>query len=109
VVNNAKGIQNVWLGEYKRADGSMVKGASLREAVATLDTALAEKVTQQISTSVAATEAIQAPFDREITGTKEAPGRLRIQKIVDSLTLQSQDLVTAANAMGITKLTLVSP
>jgi putative iron-regulated protein len=109
IVSNAKGVQNVWLGEYKRADGSVVKGASLRDMVATLDAALAEKATKQINVSVTAAEAIQAPFDREIAGDKAAPGRVRIQKTIDSLTLQSQDLVTAANAMGITKLTLVNP
>jgi putative iron-regulated protein len=109
IVNNAKGVQNVWLGEYKRADGSMVKGASLRDVVATLDAALAEKTSQQISASVASAEAIQAPFDREIAGDKAAPGRSRIQKTIDSLTLQSQNLVTAANVVGISKLTLVNP
>ena len=108
-VTNAKGIQNVWLGEYKRADGSVVKGASLRDLVAAKDAALADKTTQQIAASVAAAEAIQAPFDREIIGGKDAPGRQRIQKTIDSLTQQRKDLVAAANAVGITKLTLVQP
>ena len=108
-VTNAKGIQNVWLGEYKRADGSVVKGASLRDLVAAKDAALADKTTQQIAASVAAAEAIQAPFDREIIGGKDAPGRQRIQKTIDSLTSQAKDLVAAANAVGITKLTLVQP
>lgn len=108
-VTNAKGIQNVWLGEYKRADGSVLRGASLRDLVAAKDAALADKTTQQIAASVAAAEAIQAPFDREIIGGKDAPGRQRIQKTIDSLTQQSKDLVAAANAVGITKLTLVQP
>ena len=108
-VTNAKGIQNVWLGEYKRADGSVLRGASLRDLVAVKDAALADKTTQQIAASVAAAEAIQAPFDREIIGGKDAPGRQRIQKTIDSLTQQSKDLVAAANAVGITKLTLVQP
>lgn len=108
-VNNARGIQNVWLGEYRRADGSMVKGASLRELVAAKDAALAERTTKQIAASVAAAEAIQAPFDREIIGAKDAPGRLRVQKTIDSLTAQSKDLVAAAAAIGITQLTLVQP
>lgn len=108
-VTNARGIQNVWLGEYKRADGSVVKGASLRELVAAKDAALADKATKQIAASVAAAEGIQAPFDREIIGGKDAPGRQRIQKTVDSLTQQSKDLVATANAIGITKLTLVQP
>lgn len=108
-VNNARGIQNVWLGEYRRADGSMVKGASLRELVAAKDAALAERTTKQIAASVAAAEAIQAPFDREIIGAKDALGRLRVQKTIDSLTAQSKDLVAAAAAIGITQLTLVQP
>lgn len=108
-VTNALGIKNVWLGEYKRADGSVLKGASLRDLVAAKDAALADKVSQQIAASVVAAEGIQAPFDREIIGEKDAPGRLRIQKTIDSLTQQSKDLVEAANAVGVTKLTLVQP
>ena len=107
--NNAKGIENVWLGRYVRADGSTLQGASLRELVAAKDAALAERTTRQIAASVAAAEAIKAPFDREIVGAKDAPGRQRIQKTIASLTQQSKDLVAAANAVGITKLTLVQP
>ncbi|KQW67927.1 imelysin family protein [Methylibium sp. Root1272] len=108
-VTNAKGIQNVWQGSYKRADGSAVQGASLRDLVAAKDAALADRTTQTISASLAAAEAIQPPFDREIVGGKDAPGRQRIQKTIDSLTQQSKELVAAANAVGITKLTLVQP
>lgn len=108
-VTNALGIQNVWLGRYKRADGSELQGPSLRDLVAAKDAQLAEKTTRQIAQSVAAAEAIQAPFDREIIGGNDAPGRQRIQKTIDSLTQQSKDLVEAANAIGITKLTLVQP
>lgn len=108
-VTNAMGIQNVWLGSYRRADGSQVQGASLRALVAARNPQLADKVTAQIAASVAATEGIQAPFDREIIGGNDAPGRQRIQKAVNSLTQQSKDLVEAANAIGITQLTLVQP
>ncbi|MDA8444034.1 imelysin family protein [Paracidovorax valerianellae] len=108
-VTNAQGIQNVWLGQYRRADGSRVQGPSLRDLVAAKDAALADKTTQQIAASVKAAEAIQAPFDREIIGEKDAPGRQRIQKTIDSLSAQSKDLVAAANAIGITRLTLVQP
>ncbi len=108
-VTNAQGIQNVWLGQYKQADGTVIQGPSLRDLVAAKDAALADKTSQQIAASVAAAEGIQAPFDREIIGGKDAPGRLRIQKTIDSLTQQSKDLVAAANAIGITKLTLVQP
>ena len=104
VVNNAQGIENVWLGHYKRLDGSVVQGASLKDLVATKNTAVAERVSQQMAQSVAHAQAIQPPFDREIVGAKDAPGRLRVQKTIDSLVQQSKDLTEAAATLGITKL-----
>lgn len=109
VVNNAKGMQNVWLGRYQRADGSALQGPALRDLVAAKDAALADKVSQQVQRSVQAAEAIQAPFDREISGAKDAPGRQRVQQVINSLTQQSKDLVDAAAALGIRRLTLVQP
>jgi putative iron-regulated protein len=108
-VLNATGIENVWLGRYKRADGSVMQGPSPRDLVAAEDAALAERTSQQIAKSVASAQAIQAPFDREIIGGRDAPGRQRIQATVNSLVQQSKDLVSAANAVGISKLTLVQP
>ena len=108
-VTDALGIEIVWLGRYRRADGSLLQGPSPRDLVAAKDAALAEKTSRQIAQSVAAANAIQAPFDREIVGAKDAPGRLRIQATVNSLVQQSKDLVAAANAIGISKLTLVQP
>lgn len=108
-VLNATGIENVWLGRYKRSDGSVLRGPSLKDLVAARDAALAEKTSRQIAQSVANAQAIQAPFDREIVGGKDAPGRQRVQATVNSLVQQSKDLVAAANAVGITKLTLVQP
>jgi putative iron-regulated protein len=104
VVNNAQGIENVWLGTFKRLDGSVVQGASLRDLVAAKNGAIADKVSQQIAQSVANASAIQAPFDREIVGGKEAPGRQRVQRTIDSLVQQSKDITEAAAALGITKL-----
>jgi putative iron-regulated protein len=109
VVANTRGIQNVWLGRYPRLDGAQIDGPGLRQLVAARNAALAERVTQQIAASVAAAEAIQAPFDREIIGGQNAPGRQRVRKTIDSLVQQSTDLVEAANALGITRLTLTLP
>ncbi len=108
-VTDALGIENVWLGRYRRADGTLLQGPSPRDLVAAQDAALAERTSRQIAQSVTAAQAIQAPFDREIVGAKDAPGRLRIQATVNSLIQQSKDLVAAAHALGITKLTLVQP
>lgn len=109
MVTNALGLQNVWLGRYKRRDGSLLKVAGVADLVTARNAALATRTSEQIAKTVAATEAIQAPFDREIIGGADAPGRKRIQAAVDSATEQSKLLVQAANAIGITKLTLVQP
>jgi putative iron-regulated protein len=109
IVANAQGILNVWQGSYKRRDGSVVSGPSLKDLVAQSDAPLAERTTRQIATSVTNAQAIPAPFDRAIIGGKDAPGRQKIQATIDSLVQQSKDLVAAANAVGITRLTLVQP
>ena len=108
-VLNASGIENVWLGRYQRRDGKMVQGPALKDLVGAANADVAGKVTQQIAASVAAAKAIQAPFDREILGSNDAPGRQRVQKTIDSLVAQSKGLVDAAAAIGITRLTLATP
>ena len=109
VVANALGIENVWLGRYKRPDGRVLQGPGPRDLVARKDAALAERVSGQLAASVTAANAIQPPFDREIVGGADAPGRARVRAVIDSLVKQSQALVSAANAVGITRLTLVQP
>jgi putative iron-regulated protein len=109
IVSNALGIENVWLGRYRRRDGSTLEGPSLRALVAARDPTLAQRLTLEIAATRTAAAAIQAPFDREIAGGRDAPGRQRVQKTIDSLVRQSKDLVDAASTIGITRLTLVNP
>lgn len=106
---NAQGIQNVWLGSYKRLDGSQLKGPGLRDWVAAHDPAIAEKTSMQIAKSVASANAIPAPFDQAIQGARESAARASIQTTIDALTQQSKDLVEAAKAVGFEQLNLVEP
>jgi putative iron-regulated protein len=107
IVANATGIQNVWLGQYKRRNGQLLQGPSLRALVAAKNKALADKTTAQIAQSVAAAERIPAPFDRAILDG--SPGQPRVKQTIASLVEQSKLLVESASAIGITKLTLVEP
>ena len=104
---NAKGIQNVWLGQYQRRDGTQLQGPGVRDLVAAKDAALAQKTTAQIAESVQGAEGIPAPFDRAII--KGSQGRPVMEKTIASLVEQSKLLVASAGAVGITKLTLVEP
>lgn len=109
IVNNAKGIQNVWLGQFKRADGALLQGPGLFDLVALSQPDVAAQTSAQLATSVAAAEAIPAPFDRAVVGGKDAPGRQRVQATIDSLVAQSKLLVISAGALGIAKLNLAQP
>lgn len=107
IVTNALGMQNVWLGQYKKRDGSMLQGPSVRDLVAAKKADLAEKTTAQLAASLAAAESIPAPFDRAIG--KGTAGRPAVEKTIASLVEQSRLLVESASAVGIAKLTLVEP
>jgi len=108
IVGDALGIQNAWLGRYAGLDGRQLKqGPALRDLVAARDAALAERLTAQMAESLQAAEAIEPPFDREILGGSDAPGRQRIKRVIDALLRQSSSLVEAARALGIQKLNWV--
>jgi putative iron-regulated protein len=109
VVSNVLGIDNVWNGRYRRRDGSLIEVESLRALVAAADPALADRTTQRIASSIGAAQALEAPFDREIIGGDDEPGRQRVRRLIDDLVQQSKDLVDAASAIGITRLTLKQP
>lgn len=109
IVNNALGIENVWLGRFRRRDGSLLQGPSLRDLVAAKDAAQAERTTRQIAASIAAAQAIHPPFDREIIGSRNAPGPMRVRATIDSVLAQARELGAAANAIGITRLNMVKP
>jgi putative iron-regulated protein len=108
-VTNAKGILNVWQGQYVQADGKTLTVPSLAQLVAAKNKALADKTTAQVRQSVERASAIQAPFDREIAGAATDPGPLRVKATIDSLVKQSELLVESASAVGIKRLTLSKP
>jgi putative iron-regulated protein len=103
------GIENVWLGRFRRLDGTLLQGPSLKDLVMAADAQQAQQTTTDIAAAVHAIGAIQAPFDQEIRGGADAPGRIRIQAAVDALKKQATDVVASASALGITRLTIVNP
>jgi putative iron-regulated protein len=104
LIGNARGIQAVWLGRYVADDGRVLHGPSLRDLVAHRDAALAERITARIAASVAATEALQPPFDREVVGARDAPGRQRVRHAIDRVMAQADGLVEAARVLGLAPL-----
>jgi putative iron-regulated protein len=109
IAADALGIENVWLGRYRRADGTLLQGPSLQDLVMAADPAQAQRTTTDVAATLNAVNTIQPPFDQEIRGDNTAPGRLRVQAAIDALKRQSADVVASAVALGITKLTIVKP
>jgi putative iron-regulated protein len=98
------GIQNVFLGRYVRVSGEreeVIGGAGLRDLLAGVDPALAEKLERQIAVSIAAAKALPPPFDTTIQGTDAAPGRLAVKTLITSLRAQADLIAEAGAALGL--------
>lgn len=109
IVNNALGIQNVYLGTYRRVDGNVISGPSLKDLIAEKDATLANKLAQDIAASVSAANAIQAPFDQEIKGGRNAAGHKRVRATITALKAQTKTLVQGMRTIGIKKLSVDLP
>ncbi len=101
IIYNQLGIQNVYRGSYKRTDGSEIKGPGFADLVALKDKALSQSIDDHISRTLAAVEAIPAPFDQAII---HQPAK--IQAAIRELRAQSDEIQNIAQAIG---LTLVIP
>jgi putative iron-regulated protein len=101
IVLNAKGIQNVYLGSYKRVDGTVVSGSSLYQLLAEQDYDLAEKIKNLCAESVAKAEAIPQPFDYALT-LEDTGGNGPIMQTVNSLQSLGDELANGAAALGLT-------
>ena len=86
-----------------------MEGPSLRNLVAARDPTIAEQTTHDLAQALKAAGAMHPPFDQEIRGGDEAPGRQRVRAVIEALKRVSQDMVKSAYSIGITRLTLAQP
>ncbi|MFO0678429.1 MAG: imelysin family protein [Polyangiaceae bacterium] len=101
LLGNAQGIQNVWLGTYTSLAGAKTTTVGLAEVVKAADPALEAEVTANIAASVAAIQAIPAPFDQAILGDDSAPGRKAIRAAMDALAKETASIVKVAAKLGV--------
>ena len=99
IVGNALGIQMVLMGDY----GS-VSGVGILDVVAAEDEELAQTLKDQVAASINLANNIPAPFDNHLTDTvpDSAPGRSAVLRTIESLEKQTDTIVSAATAIGIT-------
>ncbi len=98
IIANAVGVQMVLEGNYPG-----VSGVGVLDAVAAVDADLAERLRTEVTASVAATRAIPAPFDQHVQdGVADgAPGRSSVLAAIEALELQTDTIVDAATALGV--------
>ncbi len=100
MVQDVRGVQNVYLGRYEAVDGSVIEGVGIKEVVLEVEPELAEELEQQIATSLELAEALQPPFDQEIASDNTA-GRDRVAALVSSLRAQENLLEDVFQALGL--------
>ena len=98
IIANAIGVQMVLEGTYPG-----YSGVGVLEAVAAVDEALAERLRTEVNDSVALTRAIPAPFDQHVQDAvaDSAPGRSAVLAAIEALESQTDTIVAAAVALGV--------
>jgi putative iron-regulated protein len=104
---DAKGIRNVYLGQYKRVDGTMVKGPSVAELVAKADPQTAATLEADLATTEAKLQIIVdraekdgVHFDQMIA-PENTDDQQKLRDVIGALVKQTGSLEKAATAIGV--------
>ncbi len=101
---NALGIRNVYLGAYRRIDGSVVAGPSLSGLIAAAAADVDEDLRGHLDATMAAMRAIVnaarngEAYDQMI-GADNAAGNARVQAAIDALTSQTRGIENVVAAL----------
>lgn len=103
---DALGVRNVYLGEYRRVDGSVVSGPSLSDLVAARSSGLDREMRQKLDATMAS---MQAMADRagsvesydQMIGENNAAGNKAVQSAIDSLTDQTRTIGRVVAALDL--------
>ena len=99
IIGNARSIQMVYTGDY-----GLVTGPGVMDLVAAVDEPLANTLNGEIGRSVALASEIPNPFDLHLRETipNSDPGRASVLRTIESLEGQTDNIVAAAEMIGIT-------
>jgi putative iron-regulated protein len=103
MVQDVRGVRNVWTGEYVRIDRSEVSGVSVREVIQAGDADVAARITAQIDQSLSLAGDLQPPFDQEIAAGNAA-GNARVQALAEALFAQRERLEEAFELYELTRI-----
>ncbi|WP_436642400.1 imelysin family protein [Microbaculum sp. FT89] len=100
------GIANVYLGRYRRIDGSTVAGASMSDLVKASDAALDEEMRARLDVTTAAMETLRARAEAgeaydQMIGEGNAEGNAVVQAAIDGLVDQTRTIERIVAALGL--------
>lgn len=100
IIGNAVGVAMVLEANYPLG----VTGTSILDVVAEADADLADQLRAELAASIVATRAIPAPFDQHLTEdvSDDDPGRSSVLAAIELLEDQTDTIVAAADAIGVT-------
>lgn len=96
-IQNTQAIYNVYFGEF-----NTLNGPGLHDLLAHKDAELANTLATTLNDTLDLVKSLPHPIDREILATKEdSPARAQAEKAVTSLQALSEQLIAAANVLGV--------
>lgn len=95
------GLQNVFLGRYKRSNGEIIKGPGVFDLLLKVDEKLALKVSGQVAEAVTAAREIPQPFDQAILAKAGTPERKALKRAIDAFHELSRGIAEAGHEMGL--------
>lgn len=101
---DAVGIRNVYRGQYKRVDGTIVEGPSISALVKEVDAGVDGELSGKLDATVAKMEAVKAradageAYDQQI-GEGNADGNAAVQAAIDALVDQTTSIERAVAAL----------
>lgn len=108
---NAKGIRNLYLGEYRRTDGTSLTGPSLSSLVQSIAPEVDKTLKADLTTTEAKTQALVESAAKGVTfdqliATQNSNGQILVRDTIAALVKQTASIEEAANKLGIRDLDL---
>ena len=106
---DAKGIQNVYLGHYKRVDGSTVKGASLANLVAEKNASMDKVLQKSFANTLSKMQVLVDAGEKgkaydQMIAEGDVDGNKKVKAAIDSLVVQAKELEKALPILGLSKI-----
>jgi len=103
---DALGIQNVYLGTYKRIDGTMMKGPAIADLIATKDNAVHRELAGKLGTTLKAMEALVERAETveaydQMIGEGNGQGNAVVQAAIDALVDQTKSIERAVVTLNL--------